>query len=148
MANKKTVKKAAPVKRVAPRVNVAVENVTPACPCGCRKGFGHFLKKLIIFIIIFALGFAACKFLCCDKHHGKFRGEFAKPEFVNGCLDTSKIKNPKKAQKIAMFASNADVDSNGCVTVEEFKAAKKEMFMAKKAAIKEKIDDEFFDNED
>ncbi|MBQ5699671.1 MAG: hypothetical protein IIV74_00020 [Alphaproteobacteria bacterium] len=131
-ATKKTVSKAtakkAPVKKtVAP--------VVEKHPCGCDKGcacagncvehgcctkkkctFGRFLKKLILFLIIFALGFAAAKMCCCDK-----RGKMGpRPEFENGCLV---VKCPKMAEMMPAMDTNAD----GCVTREEFKAMRKNM---------------------
>ena len=121
-ATKKAPAKKAPVKKVAAPV---VEKY----PCGCDKGcacggecacakkkctFGRFLKKLILVLIIFALGFAAAKMCCCDK-----RGKMGpRPEFENGCLV---VKCPKMANMVPMM----DTDANGCVTREEFKAARK-----------------------
>jgi hypothetical protein len=60
----------------------------------------------------------------------KHRGQF---QFVDGCLDLSKIKNPK----VAMRISAADADGNGCITKDELKAWKAE-FKAQKAAMKER----------
>lgn len=127
---KKTVKKAvakkAPAKKVvkpavaAPVAAPAVA-AAPACGCGCGckcGGFGRFVKKLVVFLVIFALGFAAAKFC---PHMGK---RFHKgPEFVNGCMDVTKIKCPVMLEKIQTL----DADANGCITREEFRAGKKEM---------------------
>lgn len=80
--------------------------------CACRKG--RFWKKLVLFLIVFALGFATAKLCCCHK-----RGGFMpKPEFDNGCLV---VKCPKMAEKVAMMDKNGD----GCVDKAEFKIAKK-----------------------
>ena len=122
---KKTVAKKAPVKKVV------AAPVVEKFPCGCDKGcacggecmcakkkctFGRFLKKLILVLIIFALGFAAAKMCCCDK-----RGKMGpRPEFENGCLV---VKCPKMAEMVPMM----DTDANGCVTREEFRAARKHM---------------------
>ena len=122
---KKTAAKKAPTKKVG---------VAPGAdkfPCGCDKGcacggecvcakkkctFGCFLKKLILFLIIFVLGFVAAKMCCCDK-----RGKMGpRPEFENGCLV---VKCPKMAEMVPMM----DTDANGCVSREEFKAAHKHM---------------------
>ena len=81
--------------------------------CGCRKG--KFLKKLVLFLIVFALGFATAK-ICCHK-----RGGFMpRPEFDNGCLV---VKCPKMAEQVKMMDKNGD----GCVDKTEFKMAKKHM---------------------
>ena len=86
------------------------------CACAKKKcTFGRFLKKLILVLIIFALGFAAAKMCCCDKRAGK-----PYPEFENGCLV---VKCPKMAEKVPMMDANND----GCVSREEFRAARKAM---------------------
>ena len=80
--------------------------------CGCHRG--KFWKKLVLFLIVFALGFATAKLCCCHK-----RGGFMpRPEFDNGCLV---VKCPKMAEKVAMMDKNGD----GCVDKAEFKMAKK-----------------------
>ena len=62
--------------------------------CACHKG--RFWKKLVLFLVIFALGFATAKLCCCHK-----RGGFMpRPEFDNGCLV---VKCPKMAEKVAMM---------------------------------------------
>lgn len=127
-AKKTTVKKATIKKAPAKKV------MAPAAdkfPCGCDKGcacggdcvcakkkctLGRFLKKLILVLIIFALGFASAKMCCCHK-----RAKMGpRPMFENGCLV---VKCEKMAEKVAMMDTNAD----GCVTREEFKAAHKHM---------------------
>lgn len=131
---KKAAAKKAPVKTVAaPAVEEKVVMTAPmAAPCaqdcGCNGGkkckcggFGRFLKKLVIFLVIFALGFTAAKFCTMHKMHRGFGGP--RVEFVNGCADVSKIACPEMAAKIAA----ADVNGDGCISKEEFKAAKKEM---------------------
>lgn len=113
---KKTVAKKAPVK-------VAPAPVVEKLPCGCDKGCacagkchkrGGFFKKLVIFLVIFGLGFAAAKLCCCEKG----RKMMPRPEFENGCLVV-------KCPKMAKMVEKMDADKNGCVSVEEFKAAKK-----------------------
>jgi hypothetical protein len=113
---KKTVAKKAPVK-------VAPAPVVEKLPCGCDKGCacagkchkrGGFFKKLVIFLVIFGLGFAAAKLCCCEKG----RKMMLRPEFENGCLVV-------KCPKMAKMVEKMDADKNGCVSVEEFKAAKK-----------------------
>ncbi len=121
---KKTTAKKAPVKKMTAPVE-------DKFPCGCDKGcacggdcvcakkkctFGRFLKKLILVLIIFALGFASAKMCCCHK-----RAKMGpRPMFENGCLV---VKCEKMAEKVAAMDTNAD----GCVTREEFKAARKHM---------------------
>lgn len=120
---KKTVAKKAPVKKViAPVVpETHACGCNHACPCGgdcaCAKKkctFGKFLKKLILIMIIFALGFVSAK-MCCGK---KMWNMPAHPEFDNGCLV---VKCPKLAEMAPMM----DADKNGCVTKQEFAAAKR-----------------------
>lgn len=135
-AKKVAAKKVAAVKAVAaPAVEEKVVMAAPVaapcakdCGCGCNNGkkcrcggFGRFLKKLVIFLVIFALGFAAAKFCTMHKFHKGFRGP--RVEFVNGCVDLAKVPCPELAAKIA----EADVNGDGCVSKEEMKAAKKEM---------------------
>ena len=122
---KKTVKKAAsapkPIVKAAP---VAAAPVSTTCECNCnghRRGFWHFAKKLLVYIIVFLLGVAACK-LCCYKHHGF--GKHMRFSFENGCLDVSKIKCPMLAQKVMA----ADANGDGCITKAELRAWKKSKF--------------------
>ena len=112
-------------KSPAKTAPVAVASAPAACTCvGHRHGFWHFMKKLLIFAIVFALGIAVCKYTCCAKKFGKgkMHGKFGmEQKFVNGCLDLTHIKCPEMAEKIAM----ADVNGDGCITPEEFRAFKK-----------------------
>lgn len=127
---KKTVSKPAVAKK-APAKKVAVAPVVEKFPCGCDKGcacggecvcakkkctFGRFLKKLVLVLIIFALGFASAK-MCCNGKRGKMG---PRPEFENGCLV---VKCPKLAEMVPTM----DTDANGCVSREEFNAARKHM---------------------
>lgn len=127
---KKPVAKKAPAKKPAAPKKVVAAPVVEKHPCGCDKGcacggdcvcakkkctFGRFFKKLILILIIFALGFAAAKMCCCK--HGKFG---PRPKFDNGCLV---IKCPKLAEMAPMM----DINHDGCVSKEEFKVAKKHM---------------------
>ncbi len=94
------------------------------CDCHCneqkpRCGFGRFMKKLIITLIVFALGFAAAKLVCCDKYH--MRGPRA--EFVNGCLDAASVKCPKLLEALPAM----DINQDGCITKDEYKIVKKQM---------------------
>lgn len=136
----KTIKKTATKKTVSKQTKakpVATKKVTPKkipetpCvemhECGCAHGcachghcgkkkctFGRFIKKLIVFLIIFAMGFASAK-LCIfdDCGQKKFR-----PVFENGCLV---VKCPKMAEKIQQM----DINNDGCVSREEFRMARR-----------------------
>ena len=123
VAKKTTVKKA--TKVVAPAVETYPCGCNAGCACGghcaehscCGKkkcSFGRFLKKLVVFLIIFALGFATAK-MCCFNKSGKMG---PRPEFENGCLV---IKCPKMAERAEMMDTNKD----GCINREEFRAARK-----------------------
>lgn len=129
VAKKPVAKKTTAKKTAAPKKIVAAP-VAEKHSCGCDKGcacggdcmcakkkctFGRFLKKLILILIIFALGFVAAKMCCCK--HGKFG---PRPEFDNGCLV---VKCPKMAEMVPMMDANND----GCVSKDEFKAARKHM---------------------
>ena len=114
---KKTAAKPATKKTTTKKVAAPVVEHTPCCcehKCGCKCHHGKFIKKLVLFVIIFALGFASAKLCCCHQKHKMM----PRPEFDNGCLV---VKCPKLAKMVPMM----DTDKNGCVTVEEFKAAKK-----------------------
>lgn len=124
-AKKTATKKVQEIKAVAsaPVVEKHACGCGHDCACGgecaCAKKkctFGRFLKKVVLFLIIFAMGFATAK-MCCSKKFGKMG---PRPEFDNGCLV---VKCPKMAEKIAMMDANQD----GCVSPEEFKAARKMM---------------------
>lgn len=88
------------------------------CKCGCHHGK---FKKFIVLVIVFLIGFAVAKMTCC--HHGMHRMPKMNPVFENGCLVMESIKCPKMVEALA----NADVDMNGCITMEEFKTIKREM---------------------
>ena len=143
-ATKKTVAKKAAPKTAAKKTTtktatkkVIVTPVVETMPCGCDKNCacggnchcGHhkcgFFKKLILFLVIFALGFASAKVCCCNKG-----GYGPRPEFENGCLV---IKCPKMAQMAPMMDANHD----GCISKDEFRAFRKEMKRQKRAQIAE-----------
>ncbi|MCL1892125.1 MAG: hypothetical protein FWF97_02415 [Alphaproteobacteria bacterium] len=116
---KKTTKKTVHAKAPAGKAPVAATMpAAPTCGCGCHGG--HFWKKLIILIIVFAAGFAVCK---CTCHHKGFEGKrMNKATFVDGCLDLSKINRPAMVEKMLQ----ADLDGDGCITKEELKVFWKE----------------------
>ena len=137
----KPVAKKAPVKKVAAKKPAAkkatvkeVKMVAPvmeqhACGCGadchccggCKCGaskFGRFVRKLVVFLVIFALGFAAAKLCCCGpRHHGP------RMHFVNGCLDAASVKCPKLAAALPAM----DINQDGCITRDEFRQVKRNM---------------------
>jgi hypothetical protein len=132
VAAKAAAKKTAAVK-VAP---IAAENVVATAPveapaakgCGCGCGgkcccgrFGRFVKKLVIFAIIFALGYATAEVWNPGHYFKGFRGP--RVEFVNGCVDFARISCPEMAARSAQ----ADTNGDGCVSKAEFRAAQKQM---------------------
>ncbi len=132
-AAKKTVKQA-----TAPQVNESiVVSEMPTCKCGancncgpdckCTRGgsrFGRFMIKLIMVLIIFALGFGAAKLLDCDE----FRGP--RVDFDNGCLDVASVKCPQLQMALPVM----DINQDGCITREEYRAVKAEMHRQMRAA--------------
>lgn len=121
MPTKKTIKKTA-VKKAAVKVAPVKEH---KCECGehCHcHGSAHWVKHIVVWAIIFALGMVCGKMFCCCGHGMKHMPKM-QPVFVNECLDMESIKCPKMQEKLA----TADIDGNGCISVEEYKAVKKEM---------------------
>ena len=149
-AKKTTVKKTAAKKPAAKKVVVEeVKEVAPEmhecacgheckcdrdCKCGCHGGskFGRFIMKLIIVLIIFALGFAAAKFVDGGRD---FRGP--RVDFDNGCLDVSSVKCPEMQAVLPIM----DVDGDGCITRDEYRAVKQEMRRQMRAAGMQEIED-------
>lgn len=129
-AVKKTPAKKTPVKKSAPVIEKLPCGCDKNCACAgkchehghCKCHHGGFWKKLVLFIIVFSLGFACAKLCPCNKKQSKM----PRPEFDNGCLV---VKCPKMAQMVPMM----DTDKNGCVSVDEFKASKKNMRKMKRA---------------
>lgn len=121
MPAKKTTRKTIVRKPVAKQAPV-MENTCACgenCRCHCHGG-AHIIKHIIVWAIIFALGMVCGKMMCC--HHGKHMPKM-NPVFENGCLQMQSIQCPKMVEKLA----NADVNGDGCVSMEEYKAVKKEM---------------------
>lgn len=93
------------------------------CPCGCHKhGAAHLLKHIIIWAIIFALGMVCGKMMDCGHAHKKMPQRLH-PVFTNGCLDMQSIECPKMQEALL----KADVNGDECISVEEYRAVKKEM---------------------
>ncbi len=91
------------------------------CGAGCRCGCGGKIKKFIVLLIVFILGFAVAKFTCCRGGHRA--PNMMKPTFENGCMVMESVKCPKMREML----SRADADMNGCITMDEYKSAKREM---------------------
>lgn len=132
MPTKKTTKTTTVKKAVAKKapVSPAMEHKCACgcgehCPCHCHR-VAHLIKHIIILALVFALGMFCGKMMHCGhatKHMQKMN-----PVFVNGCLDMASIKCPKMQEELAKADANAD----GCVSIEEYKAIKKEMRQARK----------------
>lgn len=122
MPAKKTIKKTAakkPVVKAAPVMEHKCE-CGEHCHCHCH-GCAHWLKHIIVWAIIFALGMVCGKMMNCG--HGAKHMQKTHPVFVNGCLDIASIANPKFKEKLA----TADVNADECISIEEYRNVKKEM---------------------
>ena len=143
VTTKKTTTKKAAVKKAAPQVTkpdatakkqVATEPVVeahaPQCPCGpeCKCGgdckcarrgsrFGRFVIKLIVVLIIFALGFAAAKLVDNGRAFGP------RVEFDDGCLVVSSVKCPQLQALVPVM----DMDQDRCISREEFRTVTAEL---------------------
>jgi len=122
MPMKKTTKKMS-VKKTAVKPTPVMEHKCECgenCRCHCHGG-AHFIKHLIVWAIIFALGMVCGKMMYCG--HGPKHMKMKHPVFVNGCLDMASIECPKMQEKLM----NSDVNGDNCISVEEYKAVKREM---------------------
>ena len=130
-AKKTVVKKAAAKKPVAKKVvaapaeTVVVASAAPCthecgCGCKCHGGFGRFVRKLLLALIIFILGFVAANMICGNGPRG-MRGP--RVEYVNGCVDMASVKCPELLQALPAM----DADNDGCITKSEYKAGKREL---------------------
>ena len=112
----KTAKK--PVAKPAP---VMEHKCGKDCPCGCHQhSAGHRLKHIMILVIVFILGYACGKIFCLCPMHKQMPRYNNHPVFTNGCLDMQNIRNTKFQEKLL----KADVNEDGCVSVEEYQAFK------------------------
>ena len=127
MPTKKTTKKApkkVPVKKIAMKPAPVMEHKCACgedCNCHCH-GRAHWVKHIIAWAIIFALGMVCGKMWNCGHGFHKHM-QHKNPVFVNGCLDMNSIECPKMQEKLMA----ADMDGNECISIEEYKAAKKDM---------------------
>lgn len=117
---KKVTRKAAPAVAAAPATHEC--QCGSACQCGCHHGK---FKRFIVIVIVFLLGFALAKFVCnpMRQHRAHRKMMEMHPIFTNGCLDMNSIKCPKMVEAL----QNADVNADGCINLEEFKATKDAM---------------------
>lgn len=117
----KQIKKTAVKKAAMKPVHTMDHKCGPDCPCGCHKhGAGHHIKHIVILLLVFILGYACGKIMCCGKHHMPHMPHMMQPVFTDGCLDMQSVKN-QKAQEMLMAA---DINGDNCVSVEEYKAFK------------------------
>ena len=131
-AVKKTTPQAAKPDTAAKPVVAApvVEAHAPQCPCGpeCKCGgdckcarrgsrFGRFVIKLIVALIIFALGFAAAKLVDNGRAFGP------RVEFDDGCLVVSSVK----CSQLQALVPVMDMDQHRCISREEFRTVTAEL---------------------
>ena len=91
------------------------------CNCHCH-GYAHWVKHVVAWAIIFALGMVCGKMICGCNHHGKYIPKL-NPVFENGCLQMDSIECPKMTEKLMA----ADVNGDNCISMQEYKAVKVEM---------------------
>lgn len=141
-AAKKTTAKKTPAKKTAVKKVVAAPSVVTApvenvvhecghecgCQCKCHGGkFGRFVRKLLLALIIFVLGFAAANVFCGNGPRG-MRGP--RVDFINGCVDMASVKCPELLQALSAM----DADANGCISKSEYRAGKRELRRVMRAA--------------
>ena len=73
--------------------------------------------KLIMVLIVFALGFGAAKLLDCQN------ARCPRADFDNGCLDVSSVKCPRLQNALPAMDANAD----GCITREEYRTVVRDL---------------------
>lgn len=136
MPTKKTVKKTTVKKSAVKAAPVAEQKCMCGEKCNCHcHGSAHILKHILAWAIIFALGMVCGKMLTCG--HGPKHMPKMQPVFVNGCLDMTSVECPMMREKLA----NADVNGDECISLEEFKAVKKDMRREHKYNRGPKMDD-------
>ena len=127
----KSATKSAP--KAVKATNVATPYMESVHDCKCSGGkFGRFVKKLIIALILLALGFAAAKICCCDKG---MRG----PHVVfadNGCMVEESVQCPKLLELLPAM----DINQDGCITRDEYREIKHQMFEQARDAADESVE--------
>ncbi len=125
---KKTITKKTVATKVAPK---KIDECACGCGCECAKQHGTceccknmrrvIIRKLIITLIIFSLGFVSAKLTCCCHKKSAFRGP--RVEFVNGCLNPASVK----CDHMREILPEIDANNDGCVSHDEWKAARPKM---------------------
>ena len=111
--------KTTPTKKMIKKAPVMEHKCSCGADCPCHKhGSMHIVKHIIVWAIIFALGMACGKMMNCQ--HGKRMMKQIHPVFTNGCLDMQSVNCPKMAEEIV----KADINADGCISVEEYKVFK------------------------
>ena len=124
----KTTKKA-PVKKTEVKTVPATEHKCGCgenCKCHCH-GRAHLIKHILILALVFALGMVCGRVLYSPAKH-KPANQRMHPVFVNGCLDVKSVTNKKLQEKL----KTADADNNECISMEEYRAARRELFPVNK----------------
>ena len=113
---KKQVKKTTVRPTIKPVVVAPVECGCDKHCCCCRgRSFIGFCIKVVILCIVFLLGCISAPWLMRGAHQSMMRHiEFSD----NGCVVMESVKCPKMLEVLA----TADVNNDGCVSREEFKA--------------------------
>ena len=116
-------KKKTNARPAAKRANKPVAATMPEtheCHCGCKCTP---LKKCFYLGGMFILGFLVAYFCACPCHKHGQKMHKMHPVFVNGCMDMESVKCPKMRED----AVRMDVNADGCVSEDEFRAAKRAM---------------------
>lgn len=90
------------------------------CGCGCGCNAGRVVKKLVLILAIFALGFATARVCCGCCKKGMMHNRAPHMQFVDGCLDVASVKCPK----LMAVLPDIDVNRDGCITREELEQHK------------------------
>ena len=125
----KTTKKA-PVKNTEVKTSPATEHKCACgenCKCHCH-GRAHLIKHIIILALVFALGMVCGRVLYFGPAKHKPAQQRMHPVFVNGCLDVKSVTNKKMQEKLA----TADTDKNECISMEEYRSVRRELFPVNK----------------
>ena len=125
----KTTKKA-PVKKTEVKSEPVMEHKCECgenCKCHCH-GRAHLIKHIIILALVFALGMVCGRVLYFGPAKHKPAQQRMHPVFVNGCLDAKSVTNKRLQEKLA----TADADKNECISMEEYRAARRELFPVNK----------------
>lgn len=129
-----TKKVAAPVVKMAPVATPEMHKCPCGqnCPCGknctcgqnchcgekCCCGAGRSFMRILWIAVVVIVAIVALRLCCCGpRHHGP------RVHFTNGCLDVESVKCPKLASALPAM----DINQDGCITRDEFRAVKRRM---------------------